>query len=86
MKPYFLQKVITNPAYKRIIEDKAVGSTMPNLNVPIVSSLPIPLFPVEEQKNYISFIKTVESSKTKIKELQSRIEYLKASYMQEFFA
>ena len=38
MKPYFLQNIISSPGYKRIIEDKAVGVTMMNLNVPIVSS------------------------------------------------
>ena len=34
MRPYFLQNIISNPAYKKNIEDKAVGVTMMNLNVP----------------------------------------------------
>ncbi len=51
-----------------------------------LKSLQIPLPPLQLQTQFAQYVETVESSKTKIKELQSRIEYLKASYMQEYFA
>lgn len=33
----YIQKIISFPSFKKTIEDMAVGQTMPNLNVPIVS-------------------------------------------------
>ena len=56
LKPYFLQTIISNPTYKKIIEDKAVGVTMMNLNVPIVESLRVPMLPIELQNDFISFM------------------------------
>jgi len=55
MHPYFLQTIISSPTYKKIIEDKAVGVTMLNLNVPIVSSLTIPQLPIPMQEQFIEF-------------------------------
>ena len=63
MKPYFLQNIISSPAYKKIIEEKAVGVTMMNLNVPIVSSLTIPLLPLNLQEHFIAFMQQVDKSK-----------------------
>ena len=63
MKPYFLQNIISSPGYKRIIEDKAVGVTMMNLNVPIVSSLTIPLLPIDMQEQFIAFMHQTDKSK-----------------------
>lgn len=34
----FIQKILSFPSFKKAIEDMAVGQTMPNLNVPIVSN------------------------------------------------
>ena len=63
LKPYFLQTIISNPTYKKIIEDKAVGVTMMNLNVPIVESLRIPMLPIELQNDFIFFMEQVDKSK-----------------------
>ena len=63
MKPYFLQNIISSPGYKRIIEDKAVGVTMMNLNVPIVSSLTVPLLPIDMQEQFIAFMHQTDKSK-----------------------
>ena len=37
----YIQKIISFPSFKRTIEEMAVGQTMPNLNVPIVSAFQI---------------------------------------------
>lgn len=85
MKPYFLQNIISNPAYKKVIEDKAVGVTMMNLNVPIVSSLTIPLLPVEMQEKFIVFMQKTDKSKAAIQKSLDKLETLKKALMQRFF-
>ena len=60
MKPYFLQNILSRPEYKKIIEDKAVGVTMMNLNVPIVSSLEVPLLPHEQQIEFLGFTHRID--------------------------
>lgn len=85
MKPYFLQNIISSPAYKKIIENKAVGVTMMNLNVPIVSSLTIPLLPIDMQENYIAFMQQVDKSKLVIQDSLNKLEILKKALMQQYF-
>ena len=76
LKPYFLQTIISNPTYKKIIEDKAVGVTMMNLNVPIVESLRVPMLPIALQNDFISFMEQVDKSKFYIVQTQKIIELL----------
>ena len=85
MEPYFLQNIISNPAYKRIIEDKAVGVTMMNLNVPIVSALTVPLLPVHLQEQFIDFMGQVGKAKLTIQQSLDKLEVLKKALMQEHF-
>ena len=85
MKPYFLQNIISNPTYKKIIEDKAVGVTMMNLNVPIVSELKVPLLPVHLQEQFIDFMDQVDKSKLTIQQSLDKLETLKKAMMQQYF-
>ena len=59
----FIQKIISFPSFKRTIEDMAVGQTMPNLNVPIVSSFEIIKPPKSVQEQYYSFAAQIDKSK-----------------------
>ena len=77
MKPYFLQNIISSPTYKKIIEDKAVGVTMLNLNVPIVSSLAIPQLPVDMQEQFIEFMQQTDKLKFDITQRHEKIGKLK---------
>ena len=63
MKPYFLQNILSSPSYKKVIEGKAVGVTMMNINVPIVSSLLIPALPITLQEEYLSLVEQTDKSK-----------------------
>lgn len=63
MLPYFLQKIISYPTFRESIEDMAVGVTMMNLNVPIVSNFMIPVLPLEEQSAYLRFVEQTDKSK-----------------------
>ena len=85
LKPYFLQTIISNPTYKKIIEDKAVGVTMMNLNVPIVESLRVPMLPIELQNDFISFTEQVDKSKYEIQKSLEKLETLKKALMQKYF-
>lgn len=85
MKPYFLQNIISSPAYKKIIEDKAVGVTMMNLNASIVSKLTVPLLPIDMQEQFVSFIQRVDKLKLTIQRSLAKLEVLKKSLMQKYF-
>ena len=85
IKPFFLQTILSSPLYKRILEDKAVGVTMLNLNVPIVSSITIPLLPIELQDRFIELLQSVEKQKATVQQSIDKLEALKKSLMQEYF-
>ena len=59
----YIQKIISFPTFKKTIEDMAVGQTMPNLNVPIVSNFMIILPPLSVQKENYAFAAEVDKSK-----------------------
>ena len=67
----YLQKVISFPTFKKTIEDMAVGQTMPNLNVPIVSSFQIIKPPIDVQRRYYAFVAEVDKSKFRIQKTLS---------------
>ncbi len=64
IRPFFLQKILSSPSYRTVIEGKAVGITMKNLNVSIVSSLSLPLLPVSLQNKYIDFVQQSNKSQS----------------------
>jgi len=81
----FIHKVISFPSYKRTIEDMAVGQTMPNLNVPIVSSFKIPLVPRDVQEQYYSFLEQVDKLKFVLNNSRSELENNFNALMQKAF-
>ena len=76
----FLQNIISNPTYKKIIEDKAVGVTMLNLNVPIVSALAIPQLPIDMQEQFIEFMHQTDKLKFEVKQALEKLETLKKAF------
>jgi len=81
----YLQKIISFPSFKKTIEDMAVGQTMPNLNVPIVSKFQIIKPPMEIQKAYYDFVEATDKLKFEAKQGLEKLETLKKSLMQEYF-
>ena len=59
----YIQKTISFPSFRKTIEDMAVGQTMLNLNVPIVSNFQIVKPPIEVQNSYYKFVAQVDKSK-----------------------
>ena len=80
-----MQKIISFPSYKKTIEDKAVGQTMPNLNVPIVSRFLIPRIPGEVQEEYFQFVQQVDKLKVEAQKSLDEMQVLFDSLMQKYF-
>ncbi|MDO4175372.1 MAG: restriction endonuclease subunit S [Eubacteriales bacterium] len=81
----YLQKIISFTSFKKTIEDMAVGQTMPNLNVPIVSRFQIIKPPIEVQKAYYTFVEQTDKSKLTIQQSLDKLEVLKKKLMQDCF-
>ena len=81
----YIQKIISYPTFKKTIEDMAVGQTMPNLNVPIVSGFRIISPPIEVQNSYYDFIAQVNKSKVAVQKALDETQLLFDSLMQQYF-
>lgn len=85
LKADYIQKIISFPSFKTTIEDMAVGQTMPNLNVPIVSKFMIICPPIEVQEQYYSFVEQTDKSKLAVKKVLEKAQTLKKALMQGYF-
>jgi len=81
----YIQKIISFPSFKKAIEDMAVGQTMPNLNVPIVSRFQIIKPPLEVQKAYYDFVTQTDKSKAVVQKALDEAQLLFDSLMQKYF-
>jgi len=81
----YIQKIISYPTFKKTIEDMAVGQTMPNLNVPIVSGFRIITPPIEVQNSYYDFVAQVDKSKVAVQKALDETQMLFDSLMQKYF-
>ena len=81
----YIQKIISFPSFKKAIEDMAVGQTMPNLNVPIVSRFQIIKPPIEVQHSYYAFVEQTDKSKVAIQKALEEAQLLFDSLMQKYF-
>ena len=81
----YIQKIISFPSFKKTIEEMAVGQTMPNLNVPIVSKFQIIKPPFEVQKAYYDFVSQIDKSKAVIQKALNETQLLFDCLMQKYF-
>ena len=81
----YIQKIISFPSFKKTIEEMAVGQTMPNLNVPIVSRFQIIKPPFEVQKAYYDFVSQIDKSKAVIQKALNETQLLFDCLMQKYF-
>ena len=81
----YIQKIISFPSFKKAIEDMAVGQTMPNLNVPIVSRFQIIKPPIEIQHSYYAFVEQTDKSKVAVQKALDEAQLLFDSSMQKYF-
>lgn len=81
----YIQKVISFPSFRKTIDDMAVGQTMPNLNVPIVSTFQIIIPPIMVQKRFYAFVEQVDKSKFAVQQTLDKAQELFDSLMQKYF-
>ena len=84
-RPDFLQKIISYPTFKAVLEDKAVGVTMKNLNAGMIESSYIPLPPLELQNEFAAFIEQLDKSKVTIRKSIEKLETTYRALLQEYF-
>jgi type I restriction enzyme S subunit len=80
--PKFIHYFFQSSLYWRHLQ-KAQGSTMKNINLPLLSSLQIPLPPLEEQKAIAQILSTVDKAIQKVDEIIAKTELLKKGLMKE---
>lgn len=80
-----IQKIISFPSFKKVIEDMAVGQTMSNLNVPIVSNFEIIKPPIKVQHDYHSSIHQIDKLGSVVQKALDKTQLLLDSLMQKFF-
>ena len=85
VNPYFLQKIITYPTFKKYIESKSIGTTMQNLNAKMVSNFEIPIYPLPLQTQFSTFVHQVDATKSSIQSQLDSLTTLRAKLMQDFF-
>lgn len=81
----FIQNIISFPTYKEYIESMAIGQTMLNLNVPIVSNFQIIKPPLDVQKQYYDLVKLTDKSKLIVQKQIEDLQELLDSKMDEYF-
>ena len=81
----YIQKIISFPSFKKTIEDMAVGHTMPNLNVGMVSNFKIIKPPLQIQEKYFELVEKTGKTKTIISHSLEQLEMLKKVLMQKYF-
>lgn len=81
----FIQKVISFPSFKRMIDDMSVGQTMQNLNVSIVSKFQIIKPPKSVQEQYYSLVAQIDKSKVAVQKSLDETQLLFDKLMQEYF-
>ena len=74
-RPDFLQKIISYPTFKAVLEDKAVGVTMKNLNAGMLESSYIPLPPLELQNEFAAFVEQLDKSKVICNKMHKMVEF-----------
>lgn len=82
----YLQRVLSFPTFRSVIERKAVGQTMLNLNSKIVSSITIPVPNSEVQRQFAEFVTHIERMKRKVRASLEATQKLLGSLMQEYFS
>jgi len=80
--PKFVHYFFQTDFYWRHIS-RAQGSTLKNINLPILKSIPLPIPPLPEQWGIAQILSTIDNAIQKSDELIAKIERLKKGLMQE---
>ena len=71
--PPYIIALLSNQGVREWLELESVGSTMANLNTEIISRIPIPLIPVEEQKSIVAFVEDKQAKFDRLVEINVQL-------------
>ena len=80
--PYLLRVLKTDSIRKKMA---GRGANIQNLNQKLLSTLEIPIPPLELQTQFADFVAQIDKSKLAVKQVLEKAETLKKSLMQEYF-
>jgi len=81
--PEFIHQFFQSKFYWQYISSGQAGSTLKNINLPILKSLEIPLPPAAEQKAIAEVLSTLDEAIQKTSQVIAKTEHLKKGLMQE---
>ena len=76
----------TSESIQKYLNDKCIGSTMPNLNQGILTSLKFPVPPLELQQQFATQVEAIEKQKDLLRQQLADAEMLMAERMQYYFS
>lgn len=80
--PYLLRVLKTDSIRQKM---SGRGANIQNLNQQILSTLEIPIPPIDLQEKFADFVKQTDKSKSAVKQVLEKAETLKKALMQEYF-
>ena len=80
--PYLLRVLKSNSIRKQMM---GRGANIQNLNQRILSTIVIPIPPIELQNQFATFVEQTDKLKFEVKEALEKLEILKKALMQEYF-
>lgn len=84
--PGFLLTALMQPSVLRPFIDLAVGIRQQNLSLEQCRNLSFPLPPIDEQRKFVAYTEGIDEAKTKILTIRNKLESVKTSLMQDYFA
>ncbi|MBP3443954.1 MAG: restriction endonuclease subunit S, partial [Methanocorpusculaceae archaeon] len=81
----YLTHLLSQSGFRKQIDSLQAGSTVAYLSLAQTKKLDIMLPPLDLQKQFVSFVSSVEEAKSPIQQSLDTLETLKKSLMQEYF-
>lgn len=81
----YLTQLLSQSGFRKQIDSLQAGSTVAYLSLAQTKKLDIMLPPLDLQKQFVSFVSSVEEAKSPIQQSLDALETLKKSLMQEYF-
>ena len=83
--PIMLQRIISSDVVRMVLEDKAVGVTMKNLNAGVIANLETIMPPLDLQNRFSDFIRAADKLKFVLQQALDKQQLLYKSLMQKCF-
>ena len=81
----YLRGAILSPGVQRQINDRVKGIAQKTLNLSEIRKIKLPLPPIDQQKQFATFVEQTDKSKLAVQKSLEELEILKKSLMQQYF-